>query len=139
MKKYAVTTTNFEGTVLYGFEENGRLKTVEIDGVHELHAHKQVCMSMPVTETQLLKWPETLKSMKIIEVVDDLSFDNFWTKYNYKVGKDEAISAWNKLSNADKTKAISSIPRYLAHIKDSGIGKAYPQKYLNKKRFNDEY
>lgn len=139
MKRYAVTTTKFEGTVIYGFAENGWLSSVEIDGVHEPHAHKQLCSILPHNEATLLRWPNANPSMTITEVFDDVSFETFWTRYNYKVGKKEAEAAWSKLSDAKRSKAISRIPAYELYLKDKGIAKAYAQKYLNKERFEDEY
>jgi hypothetical protein len=139
MKKYAVTTTKFQGTITYGFADNGWLASVEIDGVHEPHAHKQVCTMLPFNDTMLLRWPKDNPSMTITEVVDDISFETFWKRYNYKVGKKEAEAAWNKLSNDKKTKALNRLPAYEKYLADKGIAKAYAQKYLNKERFEDEY
>jgi hypothetical protein len=139
MKKYAVTTTKFEGTVIYGFADNGWLALVEIDGVHEPHAHRGVCSALPKNEAELHSWVKGNPTMHITVVVEDLTFESFWIKYNYKVGKTEAEAAWKKLNNADKTKAISNIPKYDRYVKGAGIAKAYAQKYLNKRRFEDEY
>lgn len=64
-------------------------------------------------------------------------FSIIWNLYDRKDNKQNALRAWNKLSNKEKQKAFLHIPDYV---------KAHPDKrfrpmlatYLNQKRFNDE-
>ena len=139
MKKYAVKTTRFEGTVVYGFGDDERLCLMQIDGVHEQHAHKQLCSVLPINEAHLMAWKTKAPHLTITELLEDISFENFWERYNYKHGRQEAEAAYKKLTDTEKALAIKAIPAYDRYCADKGIAKAYAQKYLNKKRFNDEY
>lgn len=139
MKKYAVTSTNFTGEVYYTFGVNGLLVCVEFIGIVEAAVHAKLCGTLPINELTLLHWKKTNSKMVIAEVGLDLSFTNFWNRYNYKVGKKEAETAWNKLTEAKKIKALGSIAMYDKHVNDKGIAKIYPERYLKKERFEDEY
>jgi len=70
--------------------------------------------------------------------IDKIGFDSFWNLYDKKVGKKEKIQGkWNKLSIADKQKAIEYIPKY----KESQPNKQYrknPETFLNNRGWDDE-
>lgn len=139
MKKYCVTSTNFTGDVYYSYDSSGVLTGVEFVGIVEPAIHAKLCQQLPPTEAALMKWRELSQKMTITEVAPDLSFENFWIKYNYKVGKKEAETAWPRLSDAKKSKAIQQIPAYNKFLAVKGTPKAYPATYLNKERFEDEF
>jgi hypothetical protein len=77
------------------------------------------------------------KHAKIEEHVD-ITFENFWETYNYKRGKIKAKEVWNKLSDDAKFKAISYIHKYKYEMKLKGYDMLYPERYLSRRRFDDE-
>lgn len=64
-------------------------------------------------------------------------FDTFWDTYNYKVGKQDAEKAWDKLSEEEKEACVKAIPKYVAATPDTQFRK-HPTTYLNGKHWNDE-
>ncbi len=93
----------------------------------------------PYTENVIKSWDTVIKNFEVIVGEPDLSFDNFWKAYNYKVGKIPAEKAWNKLSKSNRLNAFKAIKPYNAYLRRKGIEKAYAQKYLNQQKFNDEF
>lgn len=139
MKKYIVTTINYQGQITYGYDDNNQLVLVELDGIHEQQHRINILKNLPLTLDVLNKWTHNNKNITVTLLLEDITFEVFWSNYNYKMGKQEAERAWNKLSVADKTRAIKRIRAYDRYISDRGIAKAYAQKYLNQRRFNDEF
>lgn len=97
----------------------------------------------PVTEDIMKKeWMKKLNANFVIEVGEpDLSFDAFWNAYAHKIGKKKmAENSWNKLSKADKIKALMAIKDYNRYLsRKPGIEKAHATTYLNQEYYNNEY
>jgi len=70
--------------------------------------------------------------------VTDISFDRFWTEYNYKKGKIAAFKEWKKLSSDEMVKAIVRIKPYRFDCKCHNREMVYPERYLKDRRFDDE-
>lgn len=64
-------------------------------------------------------------------------FLKFWETYNYKIGKQKAYKAFNRLSEKDKTDAISGIKKYDDN-KPEWKHKQHPSTYLNGRTWEDE-
>ncbi|CAA0144796.1 conserved hypothetical protein [Tenacibaculum maritimum] len=92
----------------------------------------------PHFEHTMNSW-KAIKNIEIIIGQPDLSFDSFWKEYNHKVGKLPAEKAFKRLSKVDKLKAFKSIKPYNGYLRRKGIEKAYAQKYLNQRKFDDEF
>lgn len=67
------------------------------------------------------------------------TFQQFWNAYALKRDRIAAERAWNKLSAADKRKAIAAIPDYKADCQQRGVNRMYAQGYLNHRRWEDEF
>ena len=66
------------------------------------------------------------------------TFDDFWRIYPLKKGKEDAKKAWNRLTAAEKRKAVAAVPLYIDDCRRSGIDRyKYPQGWLNGKRWQD--
>lgn len=67
------------------------------------------------------------------------TFDDFWRVYPLKKGKEDAEKkAWNRLTAAEKRKAVAAVPLYIDDCRRSGIDRyKYPQGWLNGKRWQD--
>ena len=70
---------------------------------------------------------------------DCLSFSVFWEAYNYKKGKKNAESAWNRLSKKDKKAAIDGITPYMNDCKSCGRSVRHPATYLNGRTWEDDF
>lgn len=64
-------------------------------------------------------------------------FNEFWSLYDKKVGKDKSLSLWNKLSKKDKESCMEYIPDYIKHRPDKQYRKN-PETFLRNKSWNDE-
>ncbi len=97
--------------------------------------------NMPLTETQLtVKWAKSSKTLKVIEVPLDLSFEAFYNRYAYKVGeKKKCIKLWNELNPEKRTKALIMIPKYFRWLEHTNTAKVYPERYLSKEYYENEY
>ena len=58
--------------------------------------------------------------------------------YGYKVSKQEAEKQFNKLKEADKIKCFLEVPYYLQNLQKSGVAQIYLERYISKRRFDDE-
>jgi len=73
-------------------------------------------------------------------VIPDLSFNKFWDTYAHKQGKKaRAERLWKQLSETERASAMAYIKKYDAFLwQNKGIAKAYPETYLNQKRWENE-
>lgn len=69
--------------------------------------------------------------------IDDSMFEDFWNKYQKKVGKDRTFKFWNKLTPEEKQKAIDMIPAYHS-LRPDPTYRLHPERYLSQKTFNEE-
>lgn len=138
LKEYIIhSPKSVKSSVKLGYDlETGLLKTVEFFGFGPgqikgfgdfIPYHLEVLEEM----SQRHNW-------KVEEGFMDLTFDNFYNQYGNKVGKKRASKRWEKMSDADRVKALLFIPKYLNQLKaQSGVQMMYPESYLNAERWND--
>ncbi|MDX8339390.1 hypothetical protein SLH46_09370 [Draconibacterium sp. IB214405] len=67
----------------------------------------------------------------------DNKFDQFWELYDKKTGKKRCLVLWNKLSDADKTKILTHVPKYVKSKPDKQFRKD-PATYLNGEHWLDD-
>lgn len=76
------------------------------------------------------------------ETKESHSFSEFWDAFAYKNGRAPAMKAWSKLTNAEKSACMVSVPRYVDETYLPKAGK-FPTRcmastYLNQRRWEDE-
>ena len=69
-----------------------------------------------------------------------ITFDEFWSLYNYRIAKKAARKAWEKLTEHEKQEVMSCLPRRNLTDKQwlSGF-KMHPATFLNGERWEDEF
>ena len=141
MKQYVVTSTQFTGEMLFEFDAQGLIICFDIrKAILSPAQYRGLMQRLPGDEDNLLKWVDSNKTLKSIIVPQDLSFDNFWNTYAYKVGDlAKAKKLWKALSDPDKAKALSAIHRYRVFAKDKGIDMVYPERYLSQQRYLNSF
>lgn len=92
----------------------------------------------PWKEAHIKSWSKQYKQTTVEVGEADLSFDNFWKRYDYKVKKELSEKAWNKLPDADKIKCFLRLKKYHQNLATTGQAKAHLVTWINQKRFNDE-
>jgi hypothetical protein len=133
--EYIFTSSQIEGFMLFGYDDQGVLMKFENNATL---SDKQLLFlkdNFPFAQCDL---PRIKGKYGKIEEHVDLTFDNFWNKYNYKRGKVKTQEQWGKLSDEAKFKAISYIPKYIYESKLKGHDILYPERYLKYRRFDDE-
>lgn len=69
----------------------------------------------------------------------NISFSDFWDKYDYCKGKKSDVEAkWIALSDEERTLSMESLDKYLLSTPDKTYRK-YPMSYLNTEAWNDEH
>jgi hypothetical protein len=139
MQKYLLIGSKI--TIEFGFRESdGLLCFMHLPENISDQQTLFVCFNCPA-DLQALEVLGEKTSSKIQAVPKDLSFETFWKEYNYKVGnKARSIKLWNQLSENDRAKCLLSIPRYdqflAMRLRQE---KAYPETYLNQRRFENQF
>jgi len=139
MQNFSLTSERFSGEILFTYNEACELDCFEIRAEITSEQRDWLYQHLPTTLTQLQQFLNVKGStMKVTQIEPDLSFERFYRLYNYKVGKKEAEKAWERLSKANKVKAIAAIRKYEQWLGKSSVAKLYPATYLNQERYNDE-
>jgi hypothetical protein len=137
MRKFVITSSKNNVQCVLTYNKEGILQAFEMLGEFNLEqltwAQKRVPQKAEVLE-HLKK-----QGVPISELLEDLSFETFWSKYSYKVKKARAEKIWNKMNDKDKLLAILGVFRYDRHLSKTGEAKAHPATYLQDKRWEDEY
>jgi predicted phage replisome organizer len=97
----------------------------EIDKEKELETEKELEYNMCGTLTA--------------HIIKNSDFDTFWSAYPKKVGKDKALSAWNKKKNKPHIELIiEAVQRYKLSktVRDGFV--CHPTTWINEGRWSDE-
>lgn len=137
MKKYLITGNKRNVQVVLGYNSAGLLVLWEILG--EANAEQaNWCRSVAAAnEEQLLEYRK--RGLQVDVLMEDLSFETFWTRYGYKVKRARAEKVWEKMPMEVRLKAMLGIARYDKHLRMTGQAKAHPNTYLQDRRWEDEY
>ncbi|MBF2710036.1 hypothetical protein [Flavobacterium soyangense] len=92
----------------------------------------------PWKESHIKEWTKLYKTTTVEVGEPDLSFENFWKRYDLKVKKEASEKAWNKLSDGDKIKCFLRLKKYNTNLARTNQAKAHLVTWLNQKRYNDE-
>ncbi len=126
---------------VFKYDLNGFLaefkKNQPLDDAQRLWLYSRL---FPETEQMMHEWIKHLKNkFEIKKVPADLTFDNLWRLYNYKVSKADAIKAFNKLKEEDVIKCFVALKPYEDYLARTRIAKAHLSRYINGRYFENEY
>lgn len=141
MKKYVVTSTEFMGELCFKYDLKGDLTGFEIVAALTDIQRKWYFDNLPYKEGILTDgWVKRSRTIKIMEVPEDLSFETFYNLYKYKVGdKKKCIKLWAALKDEVKVLVLRSIPAYLKWLERTGTAQVYPERFLSKEYYINEY
>lgn len=123
---------------MFEYNEDGFLINSELNIVNlTTDAIEFLTRNYPIRIRLLLKYKE-IKNVVVTEVMPDLSFDAFWNKYNYKIGKKaRAEKLWNALDSLNKSAAMRQIAKYESWlIQHPNTDKQYPETFLSNQSWN---
>lgn len=140
-KKYTVTGTSFTGSLVFDYDLNGVLTGFDLDG--ELTPQQLTWLysgRFPFNEAGI-KMFNAIKNFTVFGGELDLSFENFWNMYGYKIGKKVmAENIWKRMSKADKIKALTAIKPYNSHLaRHVRKDKAHASTYLNQRMYENDF
>jgi hypothetical protein len=136
-----MTSAELDGSIILTYNEQALLIGYLIEGKPTEKQRTWIMKSLSKFNSidDVMIIVKSLKEGAIVEKPLDLSFDYFWTKYNYKLGHKKRTKAlWDKLIDSERTRALNALPKYDAFLKQKkGIDKAYPETYLSQCRWEN--
>lgn len=140
MKHFILTSSQFEGSVSFKYDEAGYLVWFHYMAEMDNQKREYLLSHLPLTLSGFDYLVKKSPTAKIEEVPEDLSFEAFWNAYDMKHNRKRCEPLWNRLSESDKLRCIKSIARYNAYLKRVGwIGKKHPDGYLSNRYFETEW
>lgn len=137
MKTFAFTSLSFTGEILYTYDDSDHLVKLEISADLSREQHEWILKHIPASASGLHFISQKVKNSNIVELMQDISFDQFWNKYDEKLrsSKKKSMVKWNKLSQADRNKAFYFISTY--NRNRGSADKKYAETYLNAELWNN--
>jgi hypothetical protein len=139
MKRYSLTSDAFEGEVIFVFNDLNLLESFDTSGA-KLSEKQQVFIlrELPRELAEIKKVIGSSVSAKLTEVTQDITFEQFWKRYDppaLSKKKKRALPRWNRMSQSERNKAFYYIPKYESKMR--GEAKMYAETYLNSEIWND--
>lgn len=139
MKKLSFTSGAFTGEVILIFNELGLLT-----GYDSSHAEltedqqKWFLQKLPRELSEVERVLAGSPTAKLTEIAEEITFEIFWNRYNEKIrsSRKKAMLKWNRMSQADRTKAFHFVAKYEMNI-PNGVAKKYAETYLNSELWNN--
>lgn len=140
MYKYLLTSTKFTGELEFRFDTARALSFFENRAQMEVDQLNYLFGKFPFTEEELIRLTQGSATLTLAKLDHDITFDEFWKAYNYKVGnKARAMKLWNALTATDRALIMEYLPRYEAYLAARPrMEKLYPETFLNQRRWENE-
>lgn len=140
MKHYILTSSKFAGSVQYKYCDEGFLVWFQYDAAMSDAQRIYTLQKMPLTLQGFQDLMGTSKTVKIEEVMPDLSFDAFWNAYDKKINRKRCEPLWNKLKDHERMQCLKSIPQYVKYLTRTNYrAKKDPDGYLRDRLFETEW
>lgn len=141
MRRYVVTSSRFDGSLEFCFDDEGYLFSYMKGATLNQTQREWLHSRFPLRENGFSALINDSKTLEVKLVDADLSFDHFWDRYGYKVGnKTRAQKLWDKLPDSDRLKVLESIPGYVHYLQTRpNMERLYPETYLSQRRFETNY
>lgn len=138
MRTFKFTSDNITGEVVISYNEREIIidaNSAEIDDIQLSYLGRAIFASA-VNPDQLTSIVEGSKfNAKIVEIVKDYTFQEFWDRYfkdRYKdnSSKKRSEALWNKLSKVKRSDAYHYIPKYFSNLRP-GVEIKLAETYLS--------
>jgi hypothetical protein len=138
IKKYILTSVNFQGQVSFGFNEAGYLVFYlnETDATES--QLKGLLQRLPRVIEEFYRLTE-VPTVKFVEVPPDLSFESWWKIQLNKINKKRCMPLFNALKDAKRMKAFTEYPAYLDFCKRNNRGVVDPENFLKKEYYENDW
>lgn len=137
--RFLLTSSAFTGQLTFVYNENevltGYINDADMTDGQFAYLFCKFPFSIALLE-ELAKGD----TVTLTRVIEEVTFDQFYETYGYKMDRQQALKAWEKLSAADQIRAYEAIPAYNHYLLKNGhIQRLYPASYLNGRKFENDY
>lgn len=138
MNKYLITSRESGNKVEVEYDDRGLVAAIRFESQPEEEAIDALLCRVPRREREVTAWYPAKFDVTIIPL--EVKFEVFWEAYPKKVGKQKAMTNWQKLSQGERAKAIRNLPKYLrwCQLQAPPRQTVDPERYLKDRRFDDE-
>jgi hypothetical protein len=139
MTRYLITSTTTGNEIDVTYDASGQAIAVLMNGTLTRDQHIKAWSSFPLFLEDMHNMVKQFKTLTIQEVMPDISFERFYKAYNLLLDRKRAEAIWNKMTDANKMKAIMCIAEYDKYLARTGVSKAYPKTFLLNEYFHTDY
>jgi hypothetical protein len=132
--RYLITSKRSDTQVTLGYDERGLLNEVLITNAADVAAIEYTFRHAPIREEEV---KVVFNQPHLVFTTLNVSFLDFWVKYNNKEGKKDAERAWSRMSAANQQLAFNYIQRYRDACMRDRKHIMYPATYLRAERWLD--
>ncbi|SJN38372.1 hypothetical protein FM120_11195 [Sphingobacterium faecium PCAi_F2.5] len=143
MRKYVLTSQMFEGSVTFGFNDEGWLTFYNNEANFD---NKQHAWLLDLEKNVLPREINGIQGLalkikgKLQEVPPDLTFDAFWNSYTNKKNRKRSEGLWNKMNESQRLKCILSVQPYLNYLnRIKWRNQADPDTYLRNEGYDTDW
>lgn len=137
-KRYSITSSAFEGELTFAYDESDVLTGFFNAATMNEQQIVWLATHFPMTVSLLEQVAGMSSTLTIRLTTQEVTFQEFWDAYNYKVDRKDAEKAWDKLTLAEKITAFERIPSYNYFLMTRrNQERMYPATYLRGKYDND--
>jgi hypothetical protein len=137
MPKYSITSLSFNGEVVYTFDEKDVFVSMEVKATLSEAQLRHFFAFMPYSSQQLKSTIGASQKVTVTEVIEEITFQMFWDKYNDKErsSKKRSMERFNKLNQGNQAKAYNHIQKYFRT--KGNAEKKYCETYLAAELWNN--
>ncbi|MCW5900456.1 MAG: hypothetical protein KIT10_14420 [Flavobacteriales bacterium] len=132
--RYLITGTKSPGRVILGYDGNGLLSEVQVEDMPNETAQVWPFRHAPLREQDV---KAVFRAAHLKLTVLNVTFEDFWRKYDYKEGKKDTMKAWERMPEASRQLAFDYISRYKDACRRDRKHLQYPASYLRAERWLD--
>ena len=140
MRRFIITSPNFNGTVEIDYDGNGLLCNINmLNSSLGPQARLVMKATIPVVVSAIEEAFSTTKAT-VIETDYAVTFDMFWDAYDKKINRKRCEPIWAKLTKLQQVQATLKISSYNKFLKATGYRtKADPETYLRAEMWENEW
>lgn len=133
---YQITSEAWKGYIELEFNDMGYMARTDTSHAELSETQQKWFLNKMPRELSELERVIKGTTARITTIEKEISFADIWEKYDYKVGRKEALAKWNKMPKAEQIKAFNYVQKYKAKKPDAQA-LLYLASYLSKERWND--
>jgi hypothetical protein len=137
--KYLITSTVWNGEIELEYCENSLMNSLSLKNADLSEQQHIIFLKiLPRELAELHALMAKQPNLVLTEIKEEITFDMFWKKYQAPElsKKKKALTAWNRLTEANRIKAFNYIQKYISRMQ-SWQSKQYAETYLNSDIWNN--